>query len=187
MRVTIDTCVLYPTIMRELLFGAADAGLFEPRWSGRILGEWERISVRRGPEDEALTSGEIARANARFPAALTPKALADQAKALEQRLYLPDANDIHILAHAVANGSDTILTVNAKDFPRNILAEEGLSRADPDNFLLGFLRASPGVMEPVIMSVVGKAQALSGFDWTPRNLLRKARLPRLGKACLDFA
>ena len=31
MRAVLDACVLYPTVLREILVGAADAGLIEPR------------------------------------------------------------------------------------------------------------------------------------------------------------
>ncbi|MEN8935202.1 MAG: PIN domain-containing protein, partial [Planktotalea arctica] len=42
MKLLLDTCVLYPTVMREMLIGAARAGAFEPLWSARILEEWRR-------------------------------------------------------------------------------------------------------------------------------------------------
>ena len=32
-RVLIDTCVLYPTVMREMVLGVAARGAFEPIWS----------------------------------------------------------------------------------------------------------------------------------------------------------
>ena len=34
-----------------------------------------------------------------------------------------------MLAAAVAGSADLILTLNVKDFPRNVLAEEGVARA----------------------------------------------------------
>ena len=60
MRVLIDACVLYPTVMREVILGAARLGLFEPRWSDRILEEWARATVKLGPEAEVFARGEIA-------------------------------------------------------------------------------------------------------------------------------
>ena len=176
-RVLIDACVLYPTVMREVVLGAAKAGLFEPRWSERIEEEWARAAARLGPQDEAVTRGEIAVLRSRFPRAVVPRA-----QGLEERLWLPDASDIHVLASAISGSADLILTSNAKDFPRNILAEEGLSRADPDGFLLGLWEAEPGVMGEVVGRVLAEARRLSGEDWTLRKLMKKARLPRLGKA-----
>ncbi len=101
---------------------------------------------------------------------------------LEHRLWLPDPADIHVLAAAISGSSDIIMTSNAKDFPRHILAEEGLSRADPDGFLLGCFEAQPVAVRGAAKSVLSEARRLSGDDWQMRSLMKKARLPRLGKA-----
>ena len=74
------------------------------------------------------------------------------------------------------------MTVNAKDFPRNILAEEGLTRIDPDSYLYQVWQASPEVVSSVAEGVLATARKLSGEDWQMRNLFKKARLPRIGKA-----
>ena len=100
---------------------------------------------------------------------------------VEQRLWLPDENDIHVLAAAIGSSCDAVMTVNAKDFPRNILAEEGLSRVDPDGFLIGLAAAHPEAVRHVGEAVLAEARRLSGEDWEMRKLMRKARLPRLGK------
>ncbi|MGR3464684.1 RSP_2648 family PIN domain-containing protein [Limimaricola sp.] len=177
MRVLLDACVLYPTVMRELLLGCAAKGLYEPRWSARIAEEWARAAARLGPGGEAIARGEIAMLASAFP-----RAEVAASPDLERRLWLPDAGDIHVLASAVAGHCDVIVTMNAKDFPRDILAEEGLSRADPDNFLLGLFEASPGPVGEVAASVVAEATRLSGEAWAPRKLFKKARLNRFGKA-----
>lgn len=177
MRVLIDACVLYPTVMREIALGAAKAGVFEPRWSDRILEEWARAAARHGAEQETYARGEIAMLGAQFPKASIKPDLG-----LEQRLWLPDPNDIHVFSAAISGSCDVILTMNAKDFPRNILAEEGVSRADPDNFLLGLYEANPNTVRHVCDAVLTEAIRLSNEGWTMRKLLKKARLPRLGKA-----
>ncbi len=177
MRVLIDACVLYPTVMREVTLGAAQAGLFEPRWSERLLEEWARAAARHGGEQELYARSEIATLRAKFPTSIVKPDVG-----LKQRLWLPDQNDIHVLSSAISGSCDVILTMNAKDFPRNILAEEGVSRADPDNFLLGVFEANPSDMQRVCDAVLAEAIRLSGDDWTMRKLMKKARLPRLGKA-----
>lgn len=177
MKAVLDACVLYPTVMREMLLGAARAGLYQPVWSARLLEEWALTGRKFGPEVEAQARGEIALAEAAFP-----KARAETRPGIEQRLWLPDPNDLHVLALAVSSSADVIVTANAKDFPRHILAEEGLSRADPDGLLQGFTEASPQVMAGIGARVLATARQLSGEDWTLRALMRKARLPRTGKA-----
>ena len=177
MKLVLDACVLYPTVMREMLLGAARAGLFDPVWSARILEEWARAAKRLNPLQEAQAGSEIALAQAAFPQAQTPESVG-----LERRLWLPDPADIHVLATAVLSSADGIVTLNAKDFPRGTLAEEGLERHDPDNLLMGFWTADPQSIETVADSVLAEARRLSGEDWQMRGLLKKARLPRLGKA-----
>ncbi|WP_084863673.1 RSP_2648 family PIN domain-containing protein [Salibaculum halophilum] len=177
MKVLIDACVLYPTVMRQMVLGVAEAGAFTPLWSARIAEEWARAARKIGPGGETLARGEIAAASSRFPEAVVPVP-----QGAERRFWLPDPADIHVLAAAVVASADAIMTLNARDFPRNVLAEEGLSRVDPDSFLLGVWQAQPALVAQVGGDVLAEARRLSGEDWQMRALLRKARLPRLGKA-----
>lgn len=177
MKVLLDACVLYPTVMREVLLGVAGAGLFQPLWSPRILEEWARATVKLGPQAEAQARGEIAMLRARWP-----EAEVSYAPSLEARLWLPDPADTHVLAAAIAGYADVIVTLNAKDFPQNILAEEGLSRRDPDLFLLDLLQADPAAVIAATTAVRLEAVRLSQQDWDIRRLMKKAHLPRLGKA-----
>ena len=176
MRVFLDACVLFPTVTREMLLGVARAGVFEPQWSPRVLEEWVRATLKIGPEAEVFARGEIALLRAAWP-----RAEVQPTPGLQARLWLPDDNDIHVLAAAIVGSADAIMTVNAKDFPRNILAEEGLSRIDPDGYLYQVWQSSPEIVSSVAEKVLATARELSGEDWQMRNLFKKARLPRVGK------
>ncbi|WP_171234457.1 RSP_2648 family PIN domain-containing protein [Ruegeria sp. HKCCA6837] len=177
MKAVLDTCVIYPTVMREMLLGAARLGHFTPIWSARILEEWARAARKLGPTGEAQARAEISLTQANWPdAERAPN------EGLQNRLWLPDAADIHVLATAIAASADVIVTVNAKDFPKNILAEEGLERRDPDSLLHGFWQADAIGMNALAAQVLAEANRLSGDQWTLRTLMKKARLPRLGKA-----
>ncbi|HKL69720.1 RSP_2648 family PIN domain-containing protein [Salibaculum sp.] len=177
MKIVIDACVLYPTVMRQMVLGVAEAGAFTPLWSDRIEEEWARAARKIGPEGETLARGEIAALSLRFP-----EAVVRVPPGKERRFWLPDPADIHVLAAAVSASADAIMTLNAKDFPRNVLAEEGVSRVDPDNYLVGVWQAQPALVAAVAQDVLAEARRLSGEAWEMRALLRKARLPRLGKA-----
>jgi hypothetical protein len=63
-----------------------------------------------------------------------------------------------------------------------VLAEEGLIRLDPDQFLRGLAETAPEVVGRVVSASVAEASRLSGEEWTARGLLKKARLPGLGRA-----
>ena len=176
MKVLIDACVLYPTVMREVVLGVAAEGLFEPLWSPRILEEWARAAAKLGPGQETIARGEIAALEARWPdASITPRG-ADLA-----RLWLPDPDDVHVLAAAIAGSADILLTLNTSDFPRHTLTEEGIAREVPDLFLRGLYDSHPETVRKVAEAVRAEAERLSGEPWPMRKLMKKARLPRLGK------
>ena len=173
-RVLIDACVLYPTVMREIVLGAAAAGAFEPLWSARILEEWRRAALRLGEGQGIVAAGEIALVRARWPGAEVAAP-----HGAEDALDLPDPNDRHVLAAAVAAGARGLMTLNARDFPTRTLAAHGIERLHPDATLAAM--AGPDVAA-VVEATRAEAERLSGASWARRRLLKKAGLPRLAKA-----
>ena len=177
MRLTLDACVLYPNVLRSLLLGVAELGHFEPVWSPRILEEWARATFKLRPEGEAQARGEIAVLRAAWPGAEVPPRAADMA-----RLWLDDPDDIHVLATAIASSSDAIVTLNAKDFPRGVLREEGLERLSPDEVLMVAWGVDGARVTAMAVQVFRKVQADLGIEITLRGLMKRARVPRFGKA-----
>lgn len=176
-RVTLDACVLFPSVLRAILLRLARAGLYEPVWSDRILEEWRRAVMRLGPDALAEAEADAARMREVFPRALTP-ARPD----LEARHVLPDANDLHVLASAIASGSDALLTYNAADFPGHVLAAEGLARRDPDGFLWELWSRAPDAVREAIAATHADAERLAGHSVSLKALLKRNRLNRLARA-----
>ncbi|MCC5955192.1 MAG: PIN domain-containing protein [Natronohydrobacter sp.] len=177
MRAVLDACVLYPSVLREILMGFAAQGGFTPLWSARILGEWQRAAARLGPEGAAIASGEIAMLRSTWPEA---EIIANPD--LETRLWLPDPADAHVLATAIAGGAALIVTLNLRDFPNRALAPEGVQAQSPDDFLMERWLIDASAVETAVRSVHVRTESLSGRDQPLRALLKRARLPRLGKA-----
>jgi predicted nucleic acid-binding protein len=175
-KVVLDACVLYPHALREILLGVAGEGQFEPLWSDRILEEWARAARKLGPAAEVEARGAIALITGAFP-----RAMVRDASAIEARLHLPDPDDVHVLATAIAGHADAILTFNAADFPRHVLAAEGLQRRDPDGFLWELWSHDPGPVTRAVTRAKGLAEAATGVERTLRGFLRRAGLARLGK------
>lgn len=176
MKILLDACVLYPSVMRAMLMEVAREGLYTPQWSDRILEEWRRATAKLGPVAQMQAEGEIVVLRSQWP---TANVAAHQG--LEARLWLPDPNDIHVLAAAISGSCDAVMTVNTKDFPRNILAEEGLKRIEPDGFLAALTLDHSAAMQAAGARVLTAANA-QGEGWSLRALLKKARLPRTAKA-----
>lgn len=176
MRVLIDACVLYPTLLRGIVLGVARTGAFTPLWSPRILEEWRRAALRTHPEQAAILPGEIALTRAAWP-----KAEITVPEGAEDALSLPDRDDRHVLAAAIEGGADVIMTLNLKDFPGRTLSRHGVRAEHPDPFLLACYQDAPAALGPVISSEIKVASQRLQPAPTDRSMLKRSRLPRLGK------
>ena len=176
MRAVLDACVLYPPILRAILLDTARAGAFAPLVSARILEEWARAAARRSPAAAAAARQEAALIRDRWPAA---EIAADPD--LEATLSLPDADDRHVLATAITGGADALVTLNVRDFPGRTLARHGMTLRTPDSLLVELA----GDGWPVATFAEAARAGAEAADGVPRGLramLRRAHLPRLGKA-----
>lgn len=129
----LDACVVYPIAITDALLSLATAGLFAARRTRRIEGEWiaaleaqrpelsGRLGERRDAMREAVTDWEVAE-SARVP--------------LVQSFCLPDLDDRHALAAAIAGHADCIVTRNRRDFPCEIVTAYGIEVVDPDGFIV---------------------------------------------------
>lgn len=171
----LDTCVLYPTVMRQIIIGVAKVGLITPIWSDRIFAEWHRTADRLHPGDGVFATGEMARLKTNWPGATIPAN-----PNLEAQLWLPDTGDIHVLATAISGQADTIITLNLKDFPDRELISHGIIAHHPDLVLYNLWLKHPSQIESLIRTILDAAQSFAPI--TLRALLKRSRLPRLGKA-----
>lgn len=169
-RVFLDTCVLFPPVLRDLLLGLADAGLFEPLWSEGVAAEWLHVTARKG---EGGAEAALARMAARWPSGQGPSGA-------PELLDLPDAADRHVLAAAIAARAEVLLTLNLRDFPRRALAHHGIRAEAPDEFVMALWLAG---RPPVEAQVARVWPGLAGADL--RRALKRATLPRLGRALAD--
>ena len=129
----LDACVLYPLAMTDALMSLATAGLYAAKWTTRIETEWigalearrpdikGRLDVRRNQMRDAIPDWEV------------PE-LAWQACA--GGLTLPDPDDVHVLAAALAGHVDCIVTANLKDFPIDAVGPLGIDVIHPDQFIV---------------------------------------------------
>ena len=127
--VVLDTNVVYPVMIRDILFWFAHYDLYTPKWSEHIFDEWKRVMIEKGVSEEEA-SKRIAKANAAFP-----DALVKNYKGLIDFLELPDKDDRHILAAAIKTNANLIVTNNIKDFPQAYLESFSLSAKTADDFL----------------------------------------------------
>ena len=65
----LDTNVIYPLWIRDLLFWFAHYDLYTPKWSKHIFDEWDEVMKRKGISEEDR-SKRISVVNEAFPDAM---------------------------------------------------------------------------------------------------------------------
>ena len=125
----LDTNVIYPLVIRDLLFWFAYYDLYTPKWSENICKEWKDVMLRKNVS-EAEAQKRIGKANFAFP-----DALVKDYQPLVDKLELPDVDDRHVLAAAIKSNANVIVTQNLKDFPEEYLDQFGIVAKSADDFL----------------------------------------------------
>lgn len=129
----LDANVMYPVNVFDILAQFCIEGLFTAKWSQDIDEEWtrnllasradltqEQVYKRRDQQRMALPDWEVE---------------AEKYQSLIEAIKLPDINDRHVLAAAIAGHADSIVTFNIKDFPSDVLDQYDIEAIHPDDFI----------------------------------------------------
>ncbi len=129
----LDACVLYPLAMTDALLSLATAGFFAAKWTTKIEDEWIRSLERQRPD---LVGKLNVRRDSMRDAIPDWEVPESEWTTFVRKITLPDPDDAHVLAAAIAGHADCIVTSNLKDFPGSILLEYGIEAIDPDTFII---------------------------------------------------
>jgi len=128
----------------------AATGIYAAKWSKAIDDEWVRNLAKNKKRAEADFHTRRDSMHDACPDWEVPE---EGWRLIEPCLSLPDVNDRHVLAAAVAGHADSIVTINIKDFPSSILEPLGITALHPDEFLLQQLQLEPLVVLPAFKSM----------------------------------
>lgn len=129
----LDACVLFPAPVADALMSLHVAGLYTAKWTGKIDEEWLDAALRTRPEIRA----SLERRRDQMRLAVPDWEVSEHSyRVLESSLTLPDPNDVHVLAAAIAGRVDCIVTANLRDFPTDVLAQHDLEVIHPDDFIV---------------------------------------------------
>jgi predicted nucleic acid-binding protein len=128
MIVVLDACVLYPAYLRDMLLSAAEADLYDPRWSDDILAEVERNLLA-----DVLTPEQVRHLVSEMCAAFLDALVHDYEALVPAMRNHP--KDRHVVAAAVRTRAELIVTDNLRDFRADALEPFGLVAQSADAFL----------------------------------------------------
>lgn len=177
--VLLDSCVLYPYELRDLLLEIAHEHLYRVHWSPQILEDTVRNLVadaRSTPEKASRFCAAMERA---FPEALVepPPGLADQLGC--------DPGDRHVLAAAIAAKAEVIVTLNVRHFPTEVLEPLGIEAVTPDQFLCNLLDLDPGAMHGCLETIAARQRNPARTAQALLQILSR-QAPTFASRCMEF-
>jgi len=129
--VFLDANVLYPAALRDLLMRLALQGLFRAKWSDMVHEEWMEAVQR---DFSNITRPQLERTRDLMNRNAIDS-LVTGFEHLIESIKLPDPDDRHVLAAAIASAATRIVTFNLKDFPTTSLQPYGIKAQHPDEFI----------------------------------------------------
>ena len=172
-----DANVFYGARLRSLILYLAQTKLFRARWSDAVHEEWARNLLKNRPD---LKAGDLAKTRRLMDEAVLD-ALVTGYEPLIAAMDLPDPDDRHVLAAAVACKASCVVTFNLADFPPDRLAPYGLHAVHPDDFLLDVESIDPAAFADAVRG------DLDHYRAPPLDLpeyvvaLRRAGVPRIAE------
>ena len=176
MKLLLDACVLYPTVIRNLLISVSGEQKWDLIWTEQIFEEWRRASNKINLEAKAQTEAEIAILKSKYP-----KSMVNDYEKQIPKLYLPDKNDIHVLAAAIEGKASSIVTLNLRDFPNYELKKYGIRAVHPDELLYREALENFNLISGFVISILSDFNKNNANKLSEYRLLKKAKLNRLSK------
>lgn len=137
-----DANVIYSRVLRDYLLYAADAEIVSITWSREILHEVTKHLAANVPGFTAASSARLVAAmNRAFPYAEVEPRPRDYERLAA--LTLPDEDDRHVLAAALAAEATVLCTANIRDFPPAVTGSFGFEVVSPDALLSELITEYP--------------------------------------------
>lgn len=148
-RAILDANVLYGSFPRDLLLSLFAQGMYEAKWTAKITQEWVgHLLENRRDIPQSSTDRTVANMNN-----IKPAALVERYEHIIAQVTLPDKDDRHVVAAAIACGAQKILTWNLRDFPNDVLAVFGVIAESPDKFICDLIIADPEAVIKIFRAV----------------------------------
>lgn len=131
-RVFIDTNVLFPFSVMDLMLALTEDGIHDVMWTEDLLDEWEHVIVREGRRSPDAAAAITATIREFFADTCIPTG---SYRDLIAGVDGPDPDDNAHMAAAVAGQARTLVTWNEKDFNCEFTENHAVAIVNPDVYL----------------------------------------------------
>lgn len=176
----LDTCVLVPSVLRDLLLELGTNPAYRPLWSSEVEEELAKVIRRRHKargRDSDETEAYIKRLLRNMNAALPDARVEGWESLVGQIDEAPDPDDKHVIAAAVLGHADVIVTFNLKDFPDGALPGD-LFAQSPDEFLQDLFGLYPRRIAGELSQIASRT-GRKGPRWTVVEVLERLEKERV--------
>jgi hypothetical protein len=163
--------------LRDTLLCAAEAGLYQVRWTDEILAGAFRNLVKDGRINKIQADRLNQVMNQAFPEALI-EMTDDLLPCMDN-----DEGDRHVLAAALVGKAEIIVTNNLKHFPQQSLEKFNVIAYDADDFLLSLLDLFGDRLISVLETQASRTQKPNLAVSDLLNFLNNS-VPNFSSACL---
>jgi predicted nucleic acid-binding protein len=150
--VVLDTNVLVPPFLRDVLLNLTEAGVYTPKISEDILRELD-MTLR-------LPKFNLEEWRVRRIVDLIRQSFSDCIvhgyNSIQVAFELPDPEDLHVIQAAIKSRAQQIITYNLDDFPNEHLESLDLEAVHPDILLESVFDLYPGPCNRVILNWLGR-------------------------------
>ncbi|MFT4187169.1 MAG: PIN domain-containing protein [Aeromicrobium sp.] len=169
-----DANVLYSRVIRDYLVYASDQQILTIKWTTAILDEVVRNLASNRPNFTHEAGARlIGLLNTAYPFAEVE--VTAQAWESVSAFPLPDEDDRHVLAAAVAAEADILCTDNIKDFPSAVMDQIGVQAMTADDLLSHLAIGFPAQMRAAHRLAVSRLPGAT--DASTLAALRRAGCP----------
>ncbi len=173
-RVFVDTNVLFPFSVMDLMLALTEDAVHEVIWTDALLAEWERVIV----EQQRRSADSAARVTAAIRSYFVESQILESTYVdLIDDMPSKDPDDRRHIAAAVAGNAQFIITWNRGDFPAEPLARLGIRVADPDEYLHELLSELPSEVVATVVRLASEKRRPPRTALDMAESLAKAGVP----------
>ncbi|WP_299657345.1 PIN domain-containing protein [uncultured Jannaschia sp.] len=158
-----------------------EADLYRASWTERIQQEWLTNAISRYPDQETALRRTDGLMRTHFASAW----IETEYEAFVEAIALPDLDDRHVVAAAIAGSANYIVTDNIKHFPAVELDRFGIEAGTADAFLAGTFEHYEG---PALVVLREHRAGLRAAPSAAKYLmmLRQKQMPRLASRLMPL-